>query len=109
MYLYADDMLLVYQSENVDNMIAGLQDKFNGILKWCDRNKLIINSKKTKFMVVSPIKLYNVGTLKMDDIPMSSVSQYEYLGMLLDNKLMMTHQVDNNYVQESQLKTLHSL
>ena len=50
--LYADDMLLIYQMENLYNMIEGIQDKSNNIMTWCGQNILTINQEKTKFMLV---------------------------------------------------------
>ena len=39
----------------------------------------------------------DVEPLKIYDTVLSLVSQYEYLGMLLDNKLGMSQHVDNMY------------
>ena len=97
MFLYADDMLVFHQANNVDAMILGLQNKFDNIMSWCSYNKLTVNRDKTKFMLVSPSKVVSMDKLKIDKVPMVTVCQYEYLGMLLDNKLTMTSHVANMY------------
>ena len=96
-FLYADDMLIMHKNENVPNMIEGLQQKLDSVMTWCACNKLTVNREKTKFMIVSSNKVTNVESLKIYDTALSMVTQYEYLGMLLDNKLGMTQHVDNMY------------
>ena len=87
------------QDADVNTMIYNLQTKFNDIIKWCLKNKLTVNRDKTKFMLVSPFKLPMHEPLNIGNVNLSTVSQYEYFGMLLDNKLAMMQQIDNVYKQ----------
>ena len=96
-FLYADDMLIMYQHVDKNDMIVGLQEKLDSIMKWCSYNKLTVNREKTKFMLVSHSKEDTVMPLKIENSVLSSVTHYEYLGMLLDSKLNMTQHVDNMY------------
>ena len=93
-YLYADHMLITYHNIDVDIISERLQRMLNCIMKWCSDNKLTVNLNKTKFMLVSSTKAKVAPILYVDRSKLAAVSQYEYLGMLLDNKLSMNHQVD---------------
>ena len=97
MFLYADDILIMHQNVDKGLMLDGLQNKLNSKMEWCSRNKLTVNRDKTKSMIVCSQKVENVGTLKIENDVLSSVTQYEYLGMILDSKLSMSQQVDSMY------------
>ena len=45
-------------------------------------------------MIVKHTKDLSVATLKLDDINIGNVHQYEYIGMLYDAKLTMNNYVD---------------
>ena len=51
--------------------------------------------KKTKYMVVKHTKIPTEPCLSVGDIKINTVQQYEYLGMLLDDKLSMNEYADN--------------
>ena len=94
-YMYADDMLIVSRDVNVNCMADDLQQKTSKVLKWCNHNKLTINREKTKFMLISS-RNYNVTpVIHLDGNALSTL--YEYLGMILDNKLNMKQQIDSMY------------
>ena len=96
-YLYADDMLIVSKDENVEHMMLSLQAKMDKIYKWCIFNRLIINEKKTKYMIVTPEKSEIVSKISIGTQSIGKVKQYEYLGMILDERLTMDKQIENIY------------
>ena len=57
-------------------------------------------------MVVSSQKSDNVGTLKKEHDVLSSVIQYECLGMMLESKLSMTQQLDSMYKRANSKSTI---
>ena len=88
---------MMCQDADVNTMIYNLQTKFNDIIKWGSKYKLTVNRDKTKFMLVSPFKVPMHELLNIGNVNLSTLSQYEYLGMLLDNKLAIMQQTDNVY------------
>ena len=79
-YMYADDTLLVCESDNIDSVTM--------------KNKLSINFTKTKYMVIKHTKVPNEPTLIVEKNNINTVNQYEYLGVVLDDKLTMNKYLD---------------
>ena len=88
-YMYADDTLLVCESDNIDSVTMKTGLAFESMQKWCNANKLSINFTKTKYMVIKHTKVPNEPTLIVEKNNINTVNQYEYLGMVLDDKLTM--------------------
>ena len=58
---------------------------------------LTVNRDKTKFMMISFNTQEVKPSLYIEQTPLMIVSNYEYLGMILDDKLNMSQQVDSMY------------
>ena len=67
---------------------------FQKLTTWCEENKLTINVEKTKYMVIRPNKPSNEPQFEISQIKLSTVHHYEYLGLLLDDKLSMNDYLD---------------
>ena len=93
-YMYADDTLILSKSDNIDDVTSKAKVALGKIMRWCEANKLSINYKKTKYMIVKHTKVPAEPSLEIGDIKINSVQQYEYLGMLLDDKLTMNEYAD---------------
>ena len=93
-YMYADDTLILCKSDDINEVTSKVEDALRKIMSWCEVNKLTINYKKTKYMVVKHTKIPTEPSLTVDGIKISTVQQYEYLGMLLDDKLSMNEYAD---------------
>ena len=50
--MYADDTVLLTDSDHPPNAIVNMQSILNQASIWCAKNKLTINAKKTKHMIV---------------------------------------------------------
>ena len=48
--LYADNTVLYFTNENIDDALIDIQD-LNNLSAWRNENKLTINSKKTKYCI----------------------------------------------------------
>ena len=70
------------------------------MISWCEGNKLTINRGKTKFMLVKHTKVSCESQVRIGNYKLGTVSSYEYLGIVLDDKLSM-----NDYL-ETMLKKL---
>ena len=81
---YSDDTALVDLSDN-DAIYFNEVSRFNA---WCKDNFLDLNVSKTKEMVIDFRKHgVNVPDLYIDGVKVERVSEYKYLGTVLDEKL----------------------
>ena len=85
--LYADDTTLVFLSNdivslslNVNNMLLRLKD-------WCDFNRLVVNSEKTKCMLITPRLNVVPPIIFYDQTQLSFVDSFKYLGVQFDSDL----------------------
>ena len=76
--LWADDILMLSETE------AGLQQKLNALQRYCDQNKLSVNTKKTQCMIFNKtgrlLKNYN---FTYNGAPLECVREYKYLGFVV--------------------------
>ncbi len=80
--LYADDMVLISESE------TGLQNLLNELSKWCYKWRLKVNESKTKVMHFRKINQVQSETIfKYGDAELEKVTSYKYLGVILDENL----------------------
>ena len=97
LFLYADDMLIMSSHHNVEIMLRDLQRSLDKICTWCRQNKLTINESKTKYMIINNVRVEPVTKMVIDGKNLGRVSQYEYLGMIIHEKLSMDVQIDSMY------------
>ena len=96
--MYADDTVLYISHKKVETAITLIQSDLNGLYTWCNRNKLYINCKKTKYCLYGMRS--SVKKSKMRDIQLSlntyileRVCSYKYLGLILDEHLNYNKQI----------------
>ena len=93
-FMYADDTLLVCKANDALTATTKAQKTLYEMISWCEENKLTVNRAKTKFMLVKHKKASCEPQVKMGNFKLSTVSSYEYLGIVLDDKLSM-----NDYLE----------
>ena len=93
-FIYADDTLLLCKDQDPHKVTEKAQKAVLRIYKWCQANKLNINLEKTKYMIVRHIKVQHELVFKLEQFRLNTVHQYEYLGMILDDKLTMNDHLD---------------
>ena len=93
-YMYADDTLLVCKANNLNEAAEKAQNALEEMVVWCEENKLSINLSKTKHIVVKYTRTDCEPQLKIDNYNIATVGSYEYLGMILDDKLTMNPYLD---------------
>ena len=54
--LYADDTVIYFAHEDPHIACTTVEKALNSIQNWCNQNKLMINLKKTKHMLISPCR-----------------------------------------------------
>ena len=90
--LYADDTVLYLSHTDMVTATNLLQQDLNSLSKWCKKNRVTINCKKTKYCVFgtkSTIKrANNVDTIiSLNNNVLDRVCSYKYLGFILDDRL----------------------
>ena len=98
-YLYADDTVLVTNALDMFTAHLQLQHDLNNVANWCKGNKLSINIKKTKGMLLgtrSMVKKRNeFPKLKIQGTTIDYVFQYKYLGVTIDEILSFRAHLNN--------------
>ena len=90
--MYADDMTLYVTGKSVSEVQSKLEKDLYQIVKWCDRNGLIINIDKSKCLIICTSqkrrhldisKLY----LNVKGITLECVNEIKILGLTIDHNL----------------------
>ena len=110
-YKYADDTALVGLCVNNDEEY---QKEVKSFVTWCKENYLLLNVQKTKELVIdfrrSP---YEHNKLVIDEKAVEKVTEYKYLGTIIDCKLNFKANVDAIYKKANSrmyfVRKLHNL
>ena len=98
-FLYADDTVITSNACDIYDAHTQSQADLDNLADWCKRNKLSINIRKTKSMVVgtrSMVKKHPVTPkLKILGKPLEYVFQYKYLGVTIDEILSFNAHLNN--------------
>ena len=88
--MYADDTVLYTANRCFEDSIAQLQKDMSALSVWCKSNGITANTDKTKIMVfgsANKLKGLPEADITFEDVSISSVTSYKYLGLNLDDKL----------------------
>ena len=91
--LYADDTVIYFSNKCHIHAKDVLQRDLDNLQVWCQKNKLTVNVKKTKSMIFGTARrIRSLGDLdlKMQNMSLSQVTSYKYLGVVLDQSLTYT-------------------
>ena len=106
MIMYADDTVLYTSSKTMSEGYTNLEANLHSIIDWCNTNKLTLNVGKTKHMLISSnLKddLVVANNLQYNNKKIEVVSEYNYLGIELDNKLTLENHI-NKSVSKANIK-----
>lgn len=98
--LYADDMVLVYSNENIDELFYKIQEDLNEISNWLKLNLMYVNAEKTNYMIFDTKNKFktielNDYELKINNKKIERIEKTHYLGLLIDNKLKFDAHIRN--------------
>ena len=87
--LFADDTFLSLSSQNFNQLKKKVNNEIKKIFTWLTANKLSLNIKKSKFMIISKRKGidFNSFKLKINGVKLDRCSSYKYLGLFIDDGL----------------------
>lgn len=87
--LYADDICLIYISDNIITIISDMAHDLQLLNNWLTSNLLCLNASKTKYLIIS--SKYNkpkeYPTLFLNKAIIERVDSYKYLGLYIDSSL----------------------
>jgi hypothetical protein len=96
--LYADDAALVISANNLKKLRQKINREANSFYSWLVDNKLTLNYKKTKFMIITNKKydkvLFKKFRLNINKNNIKLVTKFKYLGVILDCKLTWRNHID---------------
>ena len=87
--LYADDSTLssCLREDELEKATETINNELGKVYKWLTANKISINRKKTKFMVLSYNKNVMLPTVKIGENIIEETDTFKFLGIYIDNHL----------------------
>ena len=97
--LYADDTILYSADSDMYQACAKNHETLILLYEWCNLNRLTINVSKTKHMVVQKDMLTDIDIpiLKANNMEIGNVHKYNYLGVIVDDKLIFDEFLESKY------------
>lgn len=92
--LYADDAVILYTSTSLQDLYTQMQADLDSLLVWFNKNRLVLNHDKTKYMVFGNREALSNDVLKYNNFPINQVSTFTYLGLIIDSKLKWFDHID---------------
>ena len=107
MFLFADDATLSVRGRSMDEIQYKMNHALNDVNKWTQNNKLLLNTSKTKVMVIGSrqrIKALDDTSLQVQirSTPIERVSEYKCLGIIIDEYLQFTKHAEKVALQMKQ-------
>ena len=90
---FADDTCLICAGDTSDIVAKILQDDLTTLSGWVTESKMQLNIKKSWFGIKRSV--VSLPSIKVNDIPLSSVQKQKYLGITFDTKLNWSYHVAN--------------
>ena len=84
---FADDGVFYISDICFESCIRQLNLLLRNIQEWIDKNKLVINAKKTKLMLFTNRNVPEIPEVFMRGTKLEWVSSFRYLGIILDSNL----------------------
>ena len=96
--MYADDTTLYYVHTSQEAIERNLQIALNELSNWCKNNGMVLNTLKTKVMLITTKQKRNGLNkdgieLQYNDDPLQSIANDKILGVFVDNNLSWSEHV----------------
>lgn len=95
--LFADDAMITYDANTTNELKKKMQHDLKIIYNWFRTNKLTMNIKKTKSMIIAPnnSELMNYKLdLQINNLGIEQVEHYKYLGLTIQNDFKWNIQIN---------------
>lgn len=87
-FVYADDIVVIIVDTDFDNLSARMNEVLQIISCRLKKLGLIISIAKTKAMTIAKKRNKRCGLIHIDDRPVERVTEFKYLGVLIDQNLI---------------------
>jgi len=96
LYLFADDMSLIINAKNYRELQLKIESDLNVINNWLKTNRLVLNHKKSNYMVMGSPLENTIRDLRpvINGKPLIRVKATKILGINLDNNLKFDSHID---------------
>ena len=84
---YADDGVFYVTNSCFDQCMSQANALIGKISEWMFKNKLTVNTNKTKLMLFTPHFVNNLPVIRYNGVPLEWVNNFKYLGIILDRNL----------------------
>ena len=84
---FADDAAFYVSDNSLEKCIDRINNLLNKISNWLLNNKLLLNTKKTKLMLITPKNVEIMPIVTFNGVVIEWVNNFKYLGFYIDNKL----------------------
>ena len=94
--LYADDTVLYLARNNFVRTVTEMQSDMDALTGWCRDNGIQMNIDKTSLMLFGSVKRIQElppFEVTVNNVPLSVMSSYRYLGVTVDSQLNYNKQV----------------
>ena len=103
MLIYADDTTLICNLDQLRNEPI-LNLELSKINDWMSSNKLSLNIKKTKYMIYHTNQRHvTYPSLRINNIEIERVTQFNFLGLILNTQLTWKHHIDHISIKISKI------
>ncbi len=95
MLLYANDAVLTYAYDSMEELQSAMQKDMIVLQKWLSRNVLTMNTVKTKYTTFGIARHQPDIDCLFDGKKIERVREFEYLGLVLDENLSFSKHTDH--------------
>ena len=85
--LYADDANIIITGQDIREVYDKLDNLSSELVSWVDHNGLVLNLKKTNYMVFSPRKISTYQDVYIAGTKIERKTEARFLGVIIDEKL----------------------
>ena len=104
--MFADDSTMYTSGHNVDEIQQSLQTNLNAVTTWCEDNRMVINTAKTKCMLTTTKQRRhhlrnNQLAITLNDQELQQVKQHKVIGVVVDGNLQWCERVNGVFKKVS--------
>ena len=91
--LYADNTTLFYNHNNLETLCTRLSADMDIIYNWFTANKLIVNERKTGFLIFTNKLVPSDTSITINNTIIQATSYYDFLRIVFDKTLTFSHYI----------------
>ena len=84
---FADDTTIIASEFTERSLFAKVNRELSSIDRWLRVNRLSLNIKKTKYMIITHKAIMNIGRIKIKNRTIKRINCIKFLGVMMDDRL----------------------